>query len=105
MEISVTQLWKNSGTSLKFKDWITREKEKQGIPVDAKLDLNASFNNSIQETLDEYVNASGAEEAAATYKPTGGNSVLGINRTVLIVTGLIILAGIGYKIYQQKKTA
>ena len=36
MEKSANQLWRESGTSLSFKDWIQREKDK-GVQIKNKL--------------------------------------------------------------------
>jgi hypothetical protein len=47
MEKSANQLWRESGTSLSFKDWIQREKDK-GVQIKNKLLENVV--GSMQET-------------------------------------------------------
>lgn len=108
---SANQLWKESNTSLSFKDWIEREKSK-GIFIPNKkfmsfegVDTEASVNNSsIQDTLN-ISKERFEKELGLDKKPVviPKNKFFGLNKGVLIVSGLIIVGAVGYKIYQNRK--
>lgn len=99
---SANQLWRDSNTTLSFKEWLQREKEKY-----ANMDgSNQSFNNfipnvqlqsRINETLEQIRTDTGYKKEAKK------NTVLGLNQTVLIIAGVIIVGAIGYKIYKNYK--
>jgi hypothetical protein len=115
---SPNRLWRESGTSLSFADWIQREKDKGAILINKKFQ-NFSNENGLQNPQDwvmgsvekskEWVKDSiqktkidlGIENSNKPKKED--NSFIGLNKGVLIISGLIILGAIGYKIYQKRK--
>jgi hypothetical protein len=115
---SPNKLWRESGTSLSFADWIEREKNKGKFMVNKKFEV--FFNSSgIESTKDfvsnniekskEWINDSieqakinlGIEKTQEPIKKD--TSFIGLNKGVLIVSGLIILGAVAYKIYQKRK--
>ena len=86
MEKSANQLWRESGTSLSFKDWIQREKDK-GVQIKNKLLENVV--DSFKETDEQY-----------TIDTT---VAFGIPKWV-VYTGVSILTfAVVYKLYKAKK--
>jgi hypothetical protein len=111
MEKSANQLWKDSNTSLSFKEWIEREKSK-GVFIPNKkfiafngVDLEKSLNNdTIKDTLnigkERFEKELGIDKKPVV--PTK-NKVFGLNKGLLIASGLLVAGAIGYRIYQNKK--
>jgi hypothetical protein len=97
---SANQLWKESGTSLSFANWLQREKDKgnfipnKGIILDTDeivADSTATIRNVLNLDKPEAVDAKNA------------NTVFGLNKWVLLLSLAIIGGAIGYKIYQKRK--
>lgn len=82
---SANQLFKESGTTLSFKDWIEREKSK-GVHIP-----NVEANT-------EMLNLLGDENK--TDEPKSNHMV----RNVLFVVGAVALAYVGYRYIKSKKT-
>jgi hypothetical protein len=79
------KIYKDEGGTLKFSDWLTREKTKGVFP------LNGNLNNEVQETLKKVKEV----EMKKTY--------LGFPvSTLLIAGGVIILAVVAAKIMKKK---
>lgn len=108
---SANQLWKESNTSLSFKDWLEREKLK-GVFIPNKkylafegVDTEASiYNSTIKDTLniskERFEKDLGLDKKPVTLAK---NKLFGLNKSVLIVSTLLIVGAIGYKIYQKRK--
>jgi len=97
---SANQLWKESGTSLSFANWLQREKDKgnfipnKGIILDTDeivADSTATIRNVLNLDKPEAVDAKNA------------STVFGLNKWVLLLSLAIIGGAIGYKIYQKRK--
>lgn len=108
---SANQLWKESNTSLSFKDWIEREKSK-GVFIPNKkfmdfdgVDTEASINNSsIKDTLniskERFEKELGLDKKEAVVRK---DKIFGLNKRILILSTLLIVGSIGYSIYQKRK--
>lgn len=99
IEKSANRLWKESGTTLSFKDWLNREKAKfmNFNGMDAPIIPNVPLNDTIQKTLKDIKKEAG-------YKETPENkTVLGLNKTLVIVAGVALTAFIVYKLVKKKK--
>ena len=108
---SANQLWKESNTSLSFKDWIEREKSK-GVFIPNKkfmdfdgVDTEASINNSsIQDTLniskERFEKELNLDKKEAVVRK---DKIFGLNKRILILSTLLIVGSIGYSIYQKRK--
>jgi hypothetical protein len=109
MEKSANKRWKESGSTLTFKEWIDRENKKnnsfEGDFIPYK-NANASGlepigDNSVQQTINqanqELIDASG-------YKTNANKAnVFGLNQGVLIFSGLLIVGSLTYYFYKNKK--
>lgn len=82
---SANQLYKESGTTLSFRDWIEREKSK-GIHIP-----NVEANN-------EMLNLLGNEK---NEEPKSNNKLV---RNVLFVVGAVALAYVGYRYVKNKNS-
>ena len=96
MEKSYNQRWKESGTTLTYKEWRRREDDKMAsfdgmIP---KLQDTASF----KKTQEEMQKKSGYQTDLSN------KTIFGINKYVVYVGGFIILGAIGFTIYKKQKS-
>lgn len=92
---SANQLYRESGSSLPFKTWLEREKEK-GTFMYAN-GLQSKINEAIADNIGE-----AAEDAEP--KPTlPSNTIFGLNKYVVIGLGVVVVAAIGYGIYKRRK--
>lgn len=91
---SMNKLWKESGTTLTFKEWLERENNKK---VETK-------DNFLPFTADDIINKK-IEIKTPTDKPKTPNKkkVLGLDRNVVIFSGVLIAASIGYYVYTKIK--
>jgi hypothetical protein len=98
---TANQLYKESGSTLTFKDWLSREKTKWsnaiGQPIDTPFIGNKPLTDSIQKTLDSM------RGELPVKTETSNKTVLGINKTVLLIGGLLIAGAVAYKIYTARK--
>ena len=104
---SPNKIWRESGTSLSFADWIQREKDKGAFLTNKKFENFADENGEIDDnTWIEQVKKQNRINLGIDLpiddKPKD-NTFLGLNKTVLLLSGLIIVGAIGYKIYQKRK--
>lgn len=105
---SPNRLWRESGTSLSFADWIQREKDKGAFLANKKFEKFANVEGKIDTDswIEQVKNQ--ARIDLGIDKPVvdpnkKDNTILGLNKTILAISGLIIIGAIGYKIYQNRK--
>jgi hypothetical protein len=107
MEKSANKRWKESGSTLTFKEWIDRENKKNQefdgnfIPFEGEKKLNSIGSDSIKKTIDQakqdLIDASG-------YKvQTNNSNVLGLNKGVLLFSTLLIVGSLSFYFYQKYK--
>ena len=94
---SANQLWRESGSTLSFKNWVQREKDKgRFLPNKQLLEFNSvegeneNFDYLIDKKLDNF-----SQKTKTTKK-------VGISGLVIGVSVALILGGLIYKIYQKK---
>ena len=107
MEKSANKRWKESGSTLTFKEWIDRENKKNNsfdgdfIPYKNAIGIDSVSSDSIQQTIDvankDLIDASGYKTSA------NSANVFGLNQGVLIFSGLLILGSLTYYFYKSKK--
>ena len=105
---SPNQLWRESGTTLSFKNWIQREKDKSNFMLNKKFlnfteDVSNETSNDttwLQDSLNQAKKDLGIEKPKDKEKD---NTFIGLNKTVLLLSVLIIVGAIGYRIYQKRK--
>jgi hypothetical protein len=97
MQKSWNQLYKESGTTLSYKEWRRREDEKMasfdGLTPSDSLKKNPYF-----LATQEKMKKEGGYKEDISYK-----TVFGIRQSVLVVGGLIVVLAIGIKLYQNYK--
>jgi len=99
---SANQIWKESNTTLSFRDWIQREKDR-GRFLPNKMLLGVDIdNNSItgdSNDVDSIINdALGMNNNVRKH-----STFFGLSKTVFIVSGLLIGSAFLYNVYRNKK--
>jgi hypothetical protein len=107
MEKSANKRWKESGSTLTFKEWIDRENKKNMefdgnfIPFKEEKKVNALGSDSIKQTIDQakqdLIDASGYKVV------TNKDNVLGLNKGVLVFSTLLIVGSLSFYFYQKYK--
>lgn len=96
MQKSYNQLYKESGTTLSYKDWRKREDEKMAS-FDAIPSPNIKDSANYQDLQKELLVKQG-------YKTEISNkTIFGLNKYYFIIGGVLILSAIGYNIYKKRK--
>jgi len=104
---SPNRLWRDSGTSLSFAEWIQREKEKGAFMQNKKFENFSNVNGIqtpqefIQDSIEKAKNEFGINKTNDPNKKD--TTFIGLNKGVLVISALIVLGAIGYKIYQKRK--
>jgi hypothetical protein len=114
---SANQLWKESNTTLTFKNWLEREKEKgQFIPNKKFKGIDGINTSEIDKVLEE-ANAKAVDtlglDSDKFEKQIGiknnigisrdNNKFIGLNKWLLIGSLVLIGGAVVYKIYYKKK--
>ena len=97
MEKSLNQLYKESGTTLSYKEWRRREDDKMASFSGNIKPPSVQDSTSYQATKDEMDKIGGYK------KDISNKTIFGINKYVIIVGGVLILTAIGIKIYKKNK--
>jgi LPXTG-motif cell wall-anchored protein len=96
MEKSYNQRWKESGTTLTYKEWRRREDDKMAS-FDGIKAPNLNDSALYKKTINEMAKVGGYKET------TSGKTTFGINNNVLLVGGLLIVGAIGFVVYKKIK--
>lgn len=86
---TANQLYKESGSTLPFKDWIEQEKEK-GMFIK---------NDTLTSVVESVLNS---KDTTKPVSATKSDKILGLSKPVIITSISIIVLAIGYKIYTLK---
>ena len=88
-------MYKESGSTLPFTQWLNREKAK-GVVIPQK---------GVSDTIDEELQKElvGVNENEFSNFTDNKKTIFGLNKTILILSGVIIIGAIAYKIYVKKK--
>lgn len=113
---SANQLWKESNTSLSFKDWLEREKQKGMFIPNKKYQGIDGFDNSRVDKVLEEANKKANDSLLDVTKfedkigivksnpyEVDKNKFLGLNKWLLIGSVVVIAGAVAYKIYNKKK--
>lgn len=92
---SANQLWKESGTSLPFADWLEREKNK-GKFIPNKFVQDSLAKAKIQLGIEKDPNA-------VLVNDPSKNKWLGLSKGALALSIIIILGAVTYKVYINQK--
>lgn len=89
--LSANQQYKLSGSTLPFKDWLNREKEKgEVIPKSGVTDV-------IQDAIE--TDMLGKKEKEENNK---SKTILGLSKPILMLSALVIVGAVAYKYYYKK---
>lgn len=97
---SANQLWKESNTTLSFKNWIEREKEKGEIIPNKKFKGMDGIEEDALDTT-KFEDALGINKSNSPV--LNKNKVFGLNKWLLLSSLVVIGGAVAYKIYTKKK--
>jgi len=90
---SANQRYKESGSSLPFKQWIEREKAK-GIVIPQI---------GVTDVVDEMVNEMNQSTTESIKENLEPKKVLGLDKKILVISGLLIVGAIAFNYYRNNK--
>jgi hypothetical protein len=93
MNKSYNQRWKESGTTLTYKEWRKREDEKMSSFDGEKPVLSIEDTKLIQKI----------QSQADFQRDIDKGKLLGIPKYVFVVGGILLVTAIGFKIYKKMK--
>lgn len=96
---SANQLWKESGSTLSFKTWLQREKDKgRFLPNKQLIEFNSvdgtENSTKIQEIIKSNLEQNKPKEV---FKP----NAFGLSKSIIAVSIILVLGGVGYAIYKK----
>ena len=99
IEKSANQLWRESGTTLSFKNWLNREKTKflNYGGNEAPLMINKPLNDTIEKTIGDIRGEVGYKSKSS------GKTTFGISNTIYVVIGLAVVGFVTYKLLKKNK--
>ncbi len=90
--LSANQQYKLSGSTLPFKDWLNREKEKgEVIPKSGVTDV-------IQDAIETDM----LENNQNDEENNNSKTILGLSKPILLLSALVIVGAVAYKYYYKK---
>jgi hypothetical protein len=96
MEKSANKKWKESGSTLNFKEWIERENIKSNSELILPFQ-DDTVNYDTQEV------ESPVENFVGLVKEEDKSKVFGLDKNILIFSGVLILGSLGYLAYKKFK--
>lgn len=111
MEKSANKRWRESGTSLSFKDWIDRENKKQKpegnfIPLIPESTFSEpsriaqdTINATLRKSKEDIEKTAGFKTAAQADK----SKVFGLDKNILIFSSVLIVGSLGFYFYKKMK--
>lgn len=90
-------MWRESGTTLSFKDWLNRKKEQYSSydGGEAPIIPNAPLTDSINKAIKDMRSAGGYKTEVSKGK------TFGISNTAIVIAGLLIVGAIVYTQYKK----
>lgn len=118
MEKSANKRWRESGTSLPFKEWINRENEKKSQSDSSfvnftndeliKSQFNSTINgfkptfNEIDTTL-KSIDITVPVKEKPYVSAVDESKVFGLDKNILIFSGLLVAGSLGFYFYKRFK--
>lgn len=108
MEKSANQRWKESGTTLPFKEWIDRdnkkrESEQNYAAFEGIFAPTVNLQDSVQQVLDESKEEMKSTAGFRTPKEANKNTIFGLDKNILVFSSLLVVGSIGYYFYSKLK--
>jgi hypothetical protein len=113
---SANKLWKESKTTLSFKDWLDREKEKgrfipnkkfKGIDGLDTTQIDKVLKEANSKSVDSLLDTTKFEDVLNINKKNADvrdkNKFIGLNKWLLISILIVIGGAVAYKIYKKNK--
>lgn len=97
MEKSLNQRYKESKSTLSYKEWRQREDEKMASFSGALPSPNLSDSASFRKTIEEMESKSGVK------KDISNKTTFGIPNSVIVIGTIILVGAIAYKVYAKYK--
>ncbi len=97
MEKSLNQKYKESNTTLSYKEWRKREDEKMASCTGSLPSPNLENNPKFKKTVEEM------EDRGGVKKDISKKTTLGIPNSILVMGTIIILGAVAYKVYTKYK--
>ena len=101
---SANKRWKESGTTLSFKEWIERENTKEVpdsmgsfIPFIGDSAASSAINDTIKAAQQDIKVSSGYVDTASK------DTVFGLDKRILIFSGILIASSLGFYFYTKIK--
>jgi alkyl hydroperoxide reductase subunit AhpC len=92
---SANQIWRESGTTLSFSEWLEREKAKGSfIPNKMVADTTAMIRKNIGLIT---------KDSSYVINPKNNNTILGLNKWILLSSLMVIGGAIAFSVYKNKK--
>lgn len=103
MEKSANKRWKESGSTLSFKDWIDRENKKSEPSMENFIPFDAikPDTSGIKETIDRAKRD--LELSSGKVEKSDKSTILGLNKGVVIFSGILIVGSLGFYFYKRFK--
>ena len=104
-EKSPNRLWRESGTTLSFANWIQREKDKSNFLINKKFENFSNMQGTEEKDWLDTIKKESRDffELDKSKDNNNDNTFVGLSKPILIISALIIVGAIGYKIYQKRK--
>jgi hypothetical protein len=109
MEKSANKRWKESGSTLSFKDWIDRENKKKepegnfipfiSEPINTASITSSTIDSVLKQEQDYITKTAGYRTAENANK----NTVLGLDKNILVFSTILIVGSLTYYFYQKLK--
>ena len=106
---SANQLWKESNSSLTFKEWLDREVVKGNFPQ-KELGVDGEIKDDLDTTKFEDtlgIDTNKFEDVLGFNKPVidsrNNNLIFGLNKWILVSSIIIIGGAVAYKLYNKKR--
>lgn len=103
MEKSANKRWKESGTTLSFKEWIERENTKE---VPDSMGSFIPFNgDSASSVINDTIKAAQQDiKVSSGYVGSvSKDTVFGLDKRILIFSGILIASSLGFYFYTKMK--
>lgn len=95
-KMSANQQYRLSGSTLPFKEWLNREKEKgEVIPKSGVTDV--IYGSEVMEN-----NITGGVTEEVKKDEGSSNTILGLSKPILMLSALVIVGAVAYKYYKRK---
>ena len=108
MEKSANKRWKESGSTLSFRDWIDRENRKKESEGNFIPFIPEPSNSTIQDVISSTLNSSKLDiQRTAGYRTAeqaDTSKVLGLDKRILVFSTLLIVGSVTYYFYQRLKS-